>query len=71
MKYFAISFIAGVFLFLYIVFPIMDALEVPRPFELLGIFIAQNPFWIGVFGSLLILIFLGFLYKLIKRRKYV
>ena len=70
-KYFAICFIAGVFLFIYIVFPIMDALEVPGLVELLGMLVAYNSLLFVLLGTLSIFIILFFVYKSVKKSRYV
>lgn len=71
MKFFAISFIIGVFLFMYIVFPIMDALEVPGFFELIGLVISNNLLLFIMIGTLFIFIVLLYVYNSVKKGKYV
>ncbi|CAM5209225.1 hypothetical protein UACE39S_05007 [Ureibacillus acetophenoni] len=71
MKYFAIAFIVGVFLFIYIVFPIMDALEVPGLKELLALAISNNRLLFIMILALIIVIVLLYLLNSVKKNKYV
>lgn len=71
MKYFAISFIVGVFLFMYVVFPIMDALEIHGIAELHEILISPQNIWLIFAIALFAFILFLLVYISLKKNKYV
>ncbi|KGR79423.1 hypothetical protein [Ureibacillus manganicus] len=67
MKYFSIFFIIGVFLFMFIIFPIMDALEVPSLGELLGMLFTNHYLWTLLLITLFILMMGYIVYRGVKK----